>query len=99
MFCIIVVLPIGWYHFIDQSDTLTHSTDVNLDKPQLAWDVYINTEVAEAFLILKQIANDCYRRGMFLFAARAFDALQRLDPNPEYWEGKRGACVVCIVIN
>eukprot|EP00953_Heterococcus_sp_UTEX-ZZ885_P039126 20070-Heterococcus_DN1.PRE.3 len=23
----------------------------------------------------------------------AFDVLERLDPDPEYWEGKRGACV------
>ena len=31
--------------------------------------------------------------GQFLYAAQAFDLLQRLDPCPEYWEGKRGACV------
>ena len=31
--------------------------------------------------------------GHFLFAAKAFDVLERLDPDPEYWEGKRGACV------
>lgn len=30
--------------------------------------------------------------GQFLYAAKAFDVLERLDPNPEYWEGKRGAC-------
>lgn len=29
----------------------------------------------------------------YLYAAKAFDVLERLDPNPEYWEGKRGACV------
>ncbi|KAJ1485586.1 hypothetical protein T484DRAFT_1792801, partial [Baffinella frigidus] len=23
----------------------------------------------------------------------AFDVLERLDPNPEYWSGKKGACV------
>ncbi|XP_038075008.1 intraflagellar transport protein 56-like [Patiria miniata] len=28
--------------------------------------------------------------GQFYYA---FDVLERLDPNPEYWEGKRGACV------
>ena len=27
------------------------------------------------------------------FHVKAFDMLERLDPNPEYWEGKRGACV------
>ena len=31
--------------------------------------------------------------GQFLFAAKAFDVLERLDPDPEYWEGKRGACI------
>lgn len=31
--------------------------------------------------------------GQFLYAAKAFDVLERLDPDPEYWEGKRGACV------
>lgn len=29
----------------------------------------------------------------FYYAAKAFDVLERLDSNPEYWEGKRGACV------
>ncbi|KAF5889499.1 intraflagellar transport protein 56, partial [Clarias magur] len=29
----------------------------------------------------------------FYYAAKAFDVLERLDPIPEYWEGKRGACV------
>jgi intraflagellar transport protein 56 len=31
--------------------------------------------------------------GHFLYAAKAFDVLERLDADPEYWEGKRGACV------
>ena len=31
--------------------------------------------------------------GQFYYAAKAFDVLERLDSNPEYWEGKRGACV------
>jgi intraflagellar transport protein 56 len=31
--------------------------------------------------------------GHFLYAAKAFDVLERLDPDPEYWEGKRGACI------
>lgn len=29
----------------------------------------------------------------FYYAAKAFDVLERLDPSPEYWEGKRGACI------
>lgn len=28
-----------------------------------------------------------------MYSAKAFDVLERLDPNPEYWEGKRGACI------
>ena len=43
--------------------------------------------------MLQLLANDCYRAGAFLYSAKAFDTLERLDPNPEYWEGKRGACV------
>ena len=40
------------------------------------------------------MANDCYKVGAFLVAAKAFDTLQRLDDSdPEFWEGKRGACV------
>jgi intraflagellar transport protein 56 len=31
--------------------------------------------------------------GHYLYAAKAFDVLERLDPNPDYWEGKRGACI------
>ena len=43
--------------------------------------------------MLQFLANDSYRAGAFLYAAKAFDTLERLDPNPEYWDGKRGACV------
>lgn len=32
------------------------------------------------------------KMGQFYYAARAFDLMERMDPNPEYWEGKRGAC-------
>ena len=32
------------------------------------------------------------RVGQFFYAAKAFDILERLDANPEHWEGKRGAC-------
>ncbi|XP_064477937.1 intraflagellar transport protein 56-like isoform X2 [Ornithodoros turicata] len=59
-------------------------------KPKQAWDIY---QEMESFSLLQQIANDCYKMGHFLYAARAFDILEKMDPNPEYWEGKRGACV------
>ena len=63
-------------------------------KAREAWEVYLKMEgTQESFAMLQLLANDCYRAGAFLYAAKAFDTLERLDPNPEYWEGKRGACV------
>lgn len=35
----------------------------------------------------------CCLQGQFLYAAKAFDVLERLDGSPEHWEGKQGACV------
>ncbi|KAF0754921.1 hypothetical protein AaE_005144 [Aphanomyces astaci] len=29
----------------------------------------------------------------YYFAAKSFDVLERVDPDPEFWEAKRGACV------
>jgi intraflagellar transport protein 56 len=31
--------------------------------------------------------------GSYNFPAKVFNVLERLDPSPEYWGGKRGACV------
>ncbi|XP_076235055.1 tetratricopeptide repeat domain 26 [Calliopsis andreniformis] len=62
-------------------------------KPQLAWDLYLKMDTStESFSLLQLIANDCYRVGEFWYAAKAFDMLERMDPSPENWEGKRGAC-------
>jgi intraflagellar transport protein 56 len=62
--------------------------------PRSAWELYLKlTNSKESFSLLELIANDCYKMGHFLFAAKAFDVLERLDPDPEYWVGKRGACV------
>ena len=63
-------------------------------KAKSAWEIYLKMEgTQESFAMLQLLANDCYRAGAFLYAAKAFDTLERLDPNPEYWDGKRGACV------
>lgn len=63
-------------------------------KPQSAWELYLKMETSsESFSLLQLIANDCYRMAQFWHAAKAFDMLERLDPIPEYWEGKRGACI------
>ncbi|XP_051568194.1 intraflagellar transport protein 56-like [Myxocyprinus asiaticus] len=63
-------------------------------KARQAWELYLRIETSsDSFSLLQLIANDCYKMGQFYYAAKAFDALERLDQNPEYWEGKRGACV------
>ena len=63
-------------------------------KSRQAWELYLKMETSnDSFSLLQLIANDCYRMGQFYYSAKAFDVLERLDPNPEYWEGKRGACV------
>ncbi|PRP86926.1 hypothetical protein PROFUN_03674 [Planoprotostelium fungivorum] len=63
-------------------------------KARLAWELYLKMETSsESFNLLQLIANDCYKTGAFFYSAKAFDVLERLDPNPEYWDGKRGACV------
>jgi intraflagellar transport protein 56 len=61
-----------------------------------AWDLYLKLETkndANVLNLIQLIANDCYQTGQFYFAAKAFDLLERHDPDPEYWEGKRGAIV------
>ncbi|CAE7632943.1 TTC26 [Symbiodinium microadriaticum] len=64
------------------------------NNPRSAWELYLKMNSSnESFNLLQLIANDCYRMGHFLYSAKAFDVLERLDPDPEYWEGKRGACV------
>jgi intraflagellar transport protein 56 len=64
------------------------------NEPQLAWETYVRMETGnESFNLLHLIANDCYKMGHFYYACKAFDVLERLDPDPEFWEGKRGAAV------
>lgn len=60
----------------------------------LAWEAYVRMETSnESFNLLHLIANDCYKMGQFYYACKAFDVLERLDPDPEFWEGKRGAAI------
>lgn len=63
-------------------------------KPHMAWEIYINMETSnESINLLNLIANDCYKMGQFYYSLKAFDVLERLDPDPEFWEGKRGASI------
>jgi intraflagellar transport protein 56 len=67
---------------------------INGNEPALAWDMYVRMDASnDSFNLLHMIANDCYKMGHFYYACKAFDVLERLDPDPEFWEGKRGAAV------
>lgn len=60
-----------------------------------AWQLYLKRppQHPNSFDLLNLIANDCYKTGQFLYSAKAFDVLERLDPSEENWQGKCGACV------
>mmetsp|Transcript_3723 Transcript_3723/g.6642 ORF Transcript_3723/g.6642 Transcript_3723/m.6642 type:complete len:567 (-) Transcript_3723:83-1783(-) len=63
-------------------------------EPELAWETYVRMETSnESFNLLHLIANDCYKMGHFYYSCKAFDVLERLDPDPEFWEGKRGSAI------
>jgi len=63
-------------------------------EPLLAWETYVRMDTSnESFNLLHLIANDCYKMGHFYYACKAFDVLERLDPDPEFQQGKRGAAV------
>ncbi|XP_073944658.1 tetratricopeptide repeat domain 26 isoform X2 [Choristoneura fumiferana] len=62
----------------------------------LAWDICAKSAgTPDSFALLQLVANDSYRMGQFLVAAKAFHMLDRLDGGPEMWEGLRGAVCGC----
>ncbi|KAI8121748.1 intraflagellar transport protein 56 [Lucilia cuprina] len=62
-------------------------------RPELAWNTFLTRDTnSESFILLQLIANECYKCEEFWVSAKAFDMLEKLDPSPENWEGKRGAC-------
>ncbi|CAB3253749.1 unnamed protein product [Arctia plantaginis] len=62
----------------------------------LAWEICIKSAgTPDSFALLQLLANDSYRMGQFLVAAKAFHMLDRLDGGPEMWEGLRGAVCGC----
>eukprot|EP00924_Labyrinthula_sp_SR-Ha-C_P008979 snap_masked-scaffold_2-processed-gene-8.5-mRNA-1 protein AED:0.20 eAED:0.20 QI:0/-1/0/1/-1/1/1/0/566 len=72
-------------------------------RPEKAWEFYLRTKsdltkkrkhsLQKSFTLLQLIANDCYKCGHYYYSAKAFDVLESLDSDIEYWEGKRGACM------
>ena len=64
-------------------------------KAKKAWELYLDSDDSEdSFDMLLLLANECYLKGSFFYAAKAFDVLERLDDTKEdFWEGKRGACI------
>ncbi|EQC36439.1 hypothetical protein SDRG_05896 [Saprolegnia diclina VS20] len=66
----------------------------SIQQSHLAWEIYLNMQDSnDALELLKLIAHEFYLMADYFFAAKAFDVLERVDPDPEYWEAKRGACV------
>mmetsp|Transcript_8890 Transcript_8890/g.18956 ORF Transcript_8890/g.18956 Transcript_8890/m.18956 type:complete len:504 (-) Transcript_8890:134-1645(-) len=64
------------------------------NEPQRAWETYSRVETSnDTVNLLQLIANDCYKMGHFYFACKAFDVLERIDPDPEFSDGKRGAAI------
>ncbi|XP_026725211.1 intraflagellar transport protein 56 isoform X2 [Trichoplusia ni] len=62
----------------------------------LAWEMCVKSAgTPDSFALLQLVANDSYRMGQFLVAAKAFHMLDRLDGGPEMWEGLRGAVCGC----
>ncbi|CAF4923359.1 unnamed protein product [Pieris macdunnoughi] len=62
----------------------------------LAWELCVKSAgTPDSFALLQLVANDSFRMGQFLVAAKAFHMLDRLDGGPEMWEGLRGAVCGC----
>ena len=64
--------------------------------PEKAWECYLKIDESDiSYEILQLIANECYSMGdeQFLYSARAFDELSKIDAFPDYEDGMIGACV------
>lgn len=65
-------------------------------RPEQAWRLYMEMDTSnDAIKLLRYIANDCYRRGIFTYALKCFDLLLRLDSDQsgQYYMAKIGAAV------
>ena len=63
-------------------------------KAKDAWDIYLRMDSGlETLTLLRLIANDAFKVKAYYYSAKAFDVLERLDPDEENWQGKRAACL------
>ncbi|EFJ06836.1 hypothetical protein SELMODRAFT_134715, partial [Selaginella moellendorffii] len=63
-------------------------------KANIAWEHFLCLEASdETFSLLQLIANECYKTCQYLYAAKAFDAIEEMDESMDCWEGKQGACL------
>ncbi|GMR36448.1 hypothetical protein PMAYCL1PPCAC_06643, partial [Pristionchus mayeri] len=57
-----------------------------------AWQLFMKVRNSnESATLLKIIGSDSYTTNQFYWMARAYDALEKIDPSPDHWFGKRAA--------
>lgn len=63
------------------------------EKPEEAFGLceHPGLRSSDRIQILQVLANDAFRKENFFLACKAFDLLQQLDQDEEYWLGKKGA--------
>merc|ERR1719158_1800124 len=63
-------------------------------KAKEAWEIYLRMDSGlETLTLLRLMANDAFKVKAYYYSAKAFDVLERLDPDDENWQGKRAACL------
>uniref|UniRef100_A0A8C0FLF5 Intraflagellar transport protein 56 n=1 Tax=Bubo bubo TaxID=30461 RepID=A0A8C0FLF5_BUBBB len=72
---------------------LIQSEKIKNDFVYLSWLARCCEKTHIASTTLRNNVSLSVQMHQFYYAAKAFDVLEKLDSNPEYWEGKRGACV------
>ena len=63
-----------------------------------AWELYLKMDTSsESYQLLLLLANDCYKTHQYFTSFKAFDALERLDPNSsENFDGKRASLLALL---
>lgn len=67
---------------------------INNNKPELAWNLYLEMSTSnETLNLLTLIGNECYEKEFFYYSLKAFEILERLNDEEDYFNQKLGACV------